>query len=49
MSYKHETLIKLDQHVNGMMTTAGKKFKIFCMVPFSYNHAKRSHGHQLET
>ena len=27
MSYKYETLTKLDQHVNEMMATAGKKFK----------------------
>ena len=27
MSYKYETLTKLDQHVNEMMATASKKFK----------------------
>ena len=27
MSYKYETLTKLDQHVNELMTTAGKKFQ----------------------
>ena len=27
MSCKYETLTKLDQHVNEMMTTAGKKFQ----------------------
>ena len=29
MSYKYETLTKLDQHVNEMMATAGKKFHNF--------------------
>ena len=27
MSYKYETLTKLDQHVNEMMAMAGKKFQ----------------------
>ena len=27
MSYKYETLAKLDQYVNAMMATAGKKFQ----------------------
>ena len=29
MSYKYETLTKLDQHVNEMMATAGKKCQNF--------------------
>ena len=29
MSYKYETLNKLDQHVNEIMPTAGKKFQNF--------------------
>ena len=29
MSYKYETLTNLDQHVNEMMATAGKKFQNF--------------------
>ena len=29
MSYKYDTLTKLDQHVNEMMAKAGKKFKKF--------------------
>ena len=29
MSYKYETLTKLDQPVNEMMITAGNKFKNF--------------------
>ena len=29
MSYKYETLTKLDQHVNEMMATEGKKFQNF--------------------
>ena len=34
MSYKYETLIKLDQHVNEMMATAGKKFQNFLWSRF---------------
>ena len=34
MSYKYETLTKLDQHVNEMMATAGKKFQIFLWSRF---------------
>ena len=34
MSSKYETLIKLDQHVNEMTTTAGKKFPIFLWSRF---------------
>ena len=38
---KYVLLTKLDQHVNEMMTTAGKEVSEFFMVPFSYNRAKR--------
>ena len=34
MSYKYETLTKLDQHVNEMMATAGKKFQNFLWSRF---------------
>ena len=34
MSYKYETLSKLDQHVTEMMTTVGKKFKNFSWSRF---------------
>ena len=34
MSYKYETLTKLDQHVNAMMTTADKKFQNFVWSRF---------------
>ena len=34
MSYKYETLTKLDQHVNEMMTTTGKKFQNFLWSRF---------------
>ena len=34
MSYKYETLTKLNQHVNEMMATAGKKFQNFLWSRF---------------
>ena len=34
MSYKYETLTKLDQHVNEMMAMAGKKFQNFLWSHF---------------
>ena len=34
MSYKYEILTKLDQHVNEMIATAGKKFQNFLWSRF---------------
>ena len=34
MSYKYETLTKLDQHINEMMATTGKKFQDFLWSRF---------------
>ena len=34
MSYKYESLSKLDQHVNAMMAMTGKKFKNFLWSRF---------------